>query len=423
MRIVHTVVVLLVTICLSCTQQTESPAPEQELIPVAHIPEPTLCYGFPIDSLDVYTGRIKWSQTLSMILEKFNTSNELIYAIAQKSRGVFDVRKLKAGSGYTIIHERDSLRTARQFIFEPDRRSYVVFNLTDTSVNIINRKVDLVEKSISAVITSTVDAAINEAGAPQVLVSKIVDILAWQVYFGRIQHGDKLKIIYEEEQVDGEPIGLKNVVGVYFKHFDKEFYGIRYTDQTGKEDYFDEKGNSLRKTFLMSPVSYYKRISSRYSGRRYHPVLKRYKAHLGTDFAAAPGTRIRTTGDGVVVEATYHKYNGNYVKIRHNSNFSTQYLHMQKIKTGIRPGVKVKQGQTIGFVGSTGLARGPHVCYRFWKNGIQVDAQNVDLPPSEPINAAQLGPFLHQKNVVMHKMSLIDFDKSPVLLANVAGQP
>ncbi|MFT5142942.1 MAG: murein DD-endopeptidase MepM/ murein hydrolase activator NlpD, partial [Thalassolituus oleivorans] len=164
-----------------------------------------------------------------------------------------------------------------------------------------------------------------------------------------------------------------------------------------REEYFDGDGNSLRKAFLIAPVEY-KRISSRYSGRRFHPVQKRYKAHLGTDYAANPGTPIHATGDGTVTDARYGNANGNFVKIKHNGTYSTQYLHMQKIKSGIRPGVAVRQGDVIGYVGSTGLARGPHVCYRFWKNGRQVDHLRQDLPSVDPLPAAALADFEVQRD-------------------------
>ena len=305
----------------------------------------------------------------------------------------------------------DSNKTVDYFIFEPDLKSFVVFSLGDSVyTRVHHKKIDLVERSIAASIHSSLYETAIDIGAPPLLVSKLVDVLAWQVDFFRIQEGDKFKVIYEEESIEGKPIGIKQITGVYFEHFDKIFYGIRYSiDQ--KEDYFDQDGNSLRKTFLRAPLNY-KRISSRYSGRRYHPVQKRYKAHLGTDYAAATGTPIHSVGEGIVVEAKYKRNNGNYVKIKHNSTYSTQYLHMQKIKRGIRPGVQVEQGQTIGFVGSTGLATGPHLCFRFWKNNKQVDALKVDLPPSDPINPKALNDFLHEKNRVMKKLEQLSF-KAP----------
>ncbi|HCX21997.1 MAG: peptidase M23 [Flammeovirgaceae bacterium] len=379
---------------------------------VEPIPEPTLLYGIPIDSFEVYEGKIKWGQSLSNILSDFAISNEQIYELANKTKDIFDVRLLKANYPFTIIHERDSSRRARQMIFEPDPTQYVVFNLADSIyAQKVEREVITEERTLIAKIEegSNVSEALSNAGGPQLLVHRLVDIFAWQVSFFHIQPGDEFKVIYEEKRIGDQVIGVGEITGAYFKYWGKDFYAVHY-EQGTESDYFDEDGNSLRKTFLKDPLDF-KRISSSYSPKRFHPVQKRYKAHLGTDYAANPGTPIWSVGDGVVVEATYGKYNGNYVKIKHNSNYTTQYLHMQSIKRGIKAGSTVTQGQIIGYVGSTGLATGPHLCFRFWKNGRQVDSQRVELPPSEPIDPKKLNDFLHTKNVVVNKLRRIQQKK------------
>ena len=401
----------------------EDAKPPQDVAPAAQVVD-----TFPMPSIPTYhdivlvdsrlvSGKVKWNQTLSKILEDYQVAHDVLYQLDKASRSVYDVRKLKAGSTYTIVEDTVTQK-ASHFVFEPDAMTIVIYQLRDSiHARTIRKPVQTVEKFIAATIYSSVYEAALEAGGSPLLVSKLVDILAWQVDFFRIQKGDRFKVIYEEEQVDGEAVGIKRINGVYFEHFGKPYYGIYYGANEGKEDYFDEMGNSMRKTFLRAPLDY-TRISSRFTPKRFHPVQKRYKAHLGTDYAAPVGTPIRSVGDGVVEEAQFGQYNGNYVKIRHNSNYSTQYLHMQKIKTGIRPGVSVKQGQIIGFVGQTGLANGPHLCYRFWKNGRQVDALTVDLPPSEPINPALLDSFLHHKNVIMHQLDQIPFQENEVLAVN-----
>lgn len=382
------------------------------------LPEPTLLYGIAVDSFEVFQGKVKWNQNLSGILSDFNISNEAIYALANAAKGVFDVRKLKAGYPFTIIHERNEGKTARQFIFEPDPTEYVVFNLSD-SIFVQRNKREVIKEDmeVSATIESSVYEAVMDMNASPLLVNRLVDVFAWQVDFFRIQKGDQFKVIYEQERVGDNVVGIGKIKGAVFTHFGKEYYAILY-DQGGRESYFDEEGNSLRKTFLRAPLNY-SRISSRYSPRRYHPVLKRYKAHLGTDYAAPTGTEIRTVGDGVVLEARYGNANGNYVKVKHNSNYTTQYLHMSRIAKGIRPGTRVTQGQTIGYVGSTGLANGPHLCFRFWKNGRQVDALKVDLPPSEPIEPLHRNDFLHAKNVIIHRLENIDTPKNKTVLAQI----
>lgn len=411
---------LILSIFYSCQ---EKPTDQTLKVPespdsVEYVAEPTLLYGIVIDSFEVTTSKIKWGQSLADILSRFNVENEKIYQVAQASKEVFDVRRLKASSPYTIIHEKDSLKTARQFIYEPDVTHYVVFDLTD-SIHVYKRErpVLVEERTLAATISTSVYESVIENDAPRILVNRLVDIFAWQVDFFRIQKGDEFKVIYEEHHVGDEVVDVGKIKGAYFKHFGKEYYAVKY-DQGGDSDYFDEDGNSLRKTFLRSPLNYY-RISSRFNPRRYHPVLKRYRAHLGTDYAAPTGTPIRTVGDGVVLEARYHAGNGNYVKIRHNSNYTTQYLHMSKIGKGIRPGVAVTQGQTIGYVGQTGLANGPHVCFRFWKNGRQVDALKVDLPPSEPIDPTKKLDFLHTKNVIVDRLEKVESQGSKPILAQI----
>jgi murein DD-endopeptidase MepM/ murein hydrolase activator NlpD len=245
----------------------------------------------------------------------------------------------------------------------------------------------------------------------------LVDVYAWQIDFFRIQKGDWFKVIYEEKLVDGQPVGVGKILAVQFKHEGRQFQAY-YFDQGSGTDYFDEEGNSLRKAFLKAPLNF-TRISSRYTPRRFHPVQKRWKAHLGTDYAAPTGTPIQTVGDGVVVEAGYNSGNGNYVKVKHNGTYTTQYLHMSRIAKGMRKGAHVKQGQTIGFVGSTGLATGPHLCFRFWKNGKQVDALKVEIPPSEPIESEHLDTFNQVKERYAQRLATIELAEPMELQAGL----
>jgi murein DD-endopeptidase MepM/ murein hydrolase activator NlpD len=357
---------------------------------VNFIATPTLLYGFEIDSMIVIQGRIKRNQNLSEILINYNISNRKIHELVINSKPVFDVRKIVSNRKYTMICYPDSLKTAKAMIYEPSATEYIVFDLDDSvTVKKMEKEVVLLEKRLAGVIERSLAVSIKELGESPQLTNDLVDVLAWQIDFFRLQKGDKFKVIFEERQVDGEAIGVGNIKGVYMEHFGNDYYAY-YFDQGSGIDYFDDEGHSLRKALLKYPLDF-TRISSRYSGNRFHPVQKRWKAHRGTDFAAPKGTPIRSVGDGIVINAEYGVNNGNFVKIKHNSTYTTQYLHMSKIASGIKRGVKVKQDQTIGYVGSTGLARGNHLCYRFWKNGVQIDALKVKLPPSEPI---------HEKNKV-----------------------
>ncbi len=340
-------------------------------------------YGIDVQSKVVIEDVVKPNENLSSILSNYEVPLQEIDLLAKRAQGIFDVRKINAHKSYKLICSTDSV--AQFMIYEPNKIEYVVFDLNDTTnVYVGQKEVVTVEKTLSGIIKTSLYNAMIEGGASPVLVDNMADVFGWQLDFGRLQVGDKYKVIYEESLVDGESAGLGPILGAEFTHENNPFYAVRY-DQGNGPDYFDEKGHSLRKAFLRYPVKF-TRISSRYSGRRFHPVLKRYKSHRGTDYAAPTGTPIRAAGDGIISEARYKGGNGNYVKIRHNSTYSTQYLHMSRIASGVKPGVKVAQGQTIGYVGSTGLANGPHLCYRFWKNGVQVDALKVELPPSEPIH-------------------------------------
>ncbi len=329
---------------------------EPDTIP-EEVYEPTLLYGVVIDSMDVIQGKIKRNQNLSDILYPHNISFQEIDELARKSKDVFDVRKLVVNKEYTMICERDSLKTVAYFVYEPNKVDYVVYQLKDTILAYKEQKeVEIVEKQIAGIIENSLYVDMTELGGTPQLVNELADVFGWQIDFFRIKKGDQYKVKKKKKIVEGEVVEMGNIRGAYFQHFGNDYYGVLY-DQGKGNDFFDEVGGSLRKAFLRAPVEY-SRISSRYSGRRFHPVQKRWKAHLGTDYAAPRGTPIRATGDGIVVDARYKKYNGNYVKIKHNNTYTTQYLHMSRIGSGIRPGVKVKQGQTIGYVGSTGLATG-----------------------------------------------------------------
>ena len=224
---------------------------------------------------------------------------------------------------------------------------------------------------------------------------RLSEVFAWQIDFFRIQRGDRFRVVYEERTVDGTTIGPGDIVAAYFVHRGRTYYAYRFDDGEGSE-YFDENGQSLRRELLKAPLRF-SRISSRFTNRRFHPVLKRYRPHHGTDYAAPTGTPVLSVGDGTVQFAAYKGYNGNYVKIRHNATYTTGYLHLSRIADGLRPGATVKQGDTIGYVGSTGLSTGPHLDYRFWKNGTAIDPYSVELPPARPVAPQHMTAF---RNVV-----------------------
>jgi murein DD-endopeptidase MepM/ murein hydrolase activator NlpD len=387
--------------------------PQQEAVVVdtptvtLELKEPKVVYGMVLEENHrVVEDKIKRNERLGDILEQYNVPAKLIHQLSLLSRKVFDPRKIAANKKYTIIFEEDSISKAKAFVYEPNAIDYIIFKFDDSlSVDVRQREILTVEKSISGVISSNLSTTIEELGISHELTNKFVDIFGWQVDFQRLQKGDKFKLIYREQQVEGISVGISQIDAIYFEHFGNPYYAFPF-DQGDGVDYFDEEGKSLRKALLKYPIEF-TRISSRYTQNRFHPVQKRWKAHLGTDFAAPTGTPIRTVGDGIVLEAQYKSNNGNYVKIRHNGTYTTQYLHMSRIAAGIRPGMNIRQGQTIGYVGSTGLATGPHLCYRFWKNGVQVDALRVALPPSQPVKKDKLDAFEAIKAELTQKLDII----------------
>lgn len=386
--------------------------------PTIEVEEVSERYGIPEESFKIYDGIIEKNQFLSDILLGYGVPYSSIASLVDVAKDVHDVRKLRVGEPYAMFCAKDSLETACYFVVETSPDTYVVYQLNDSIAAYIGKKpVETRIREVGGVINSSLSQTISENDLSPALANKLSDIYAWTVDFYRIQRGDYFKAIFEEIYVDGERIGIGNVLAAEFVHRDEAFYSYRFV-QDSVANYFDESGESLRKAFLKAPLKF-SRISSKYTMKRYHPVQKRWKAHLGTDYAAPNGTPIMATGDGTVIASAYGKYNGNYVKIRHNSTYTTQYLHMSK--RAVSNGKFVRQGDIIGYVGSTGLATGPHVCYRFWKNGKQVDPYRQDLPPSEPVASKYLDRYNSVKDSLAPKLEAIpilgelgpDADKDP----------
>lgn len=358
---------------------------------------PVYKFGFDVDQFHMESIIIQPNQFLGNILYYNGINYRKISELESKSKNVYSVRNLKAGKELTIV-KTDPCGVAECLVYEPNPFSYVLFDLRDTiSVTEIEKEFTVCEETLHGVIESTLwDAMKGES--PHALISKMEDALGWSVDFPRAQKGDEFKLVYEMKYIDGEPIDVGDLKGAYYKN-DTEHYAI-YFENDNYSGFYDLEGRATKRDFLKSPVrsSY---ISSRYNLRRFHPILKRRRPHYGTDYAAAKNSPIQAVADGVVEIASYTKNNGNYVKLRHDSKIQTQYLHMNKHAKGIKRGVRVKQGQTIGFVGKTGLATGYHVCFRFWKDGRQVDHTRMNFPPPKPMDKDDLPAFFKQKKDMM----------------------
>lgn len=370
-------------------------------------------FGLVVDSLKSFSGKVKRNETISSIFSALNISNQTIEKIKNISKDIFNVRKIISGKNYFAYLTNDTLKNVKYFVYEKDPVNYVVFDFQD-SIKIYpgKKEIKYIQKSVSGRIDNSFYESLINSDADPELVMRLSEIYAWQIDFYRIQKGDNYKVIYEEKYVDDDPVGIGKIIAAEFTHYDENYFAIPFI-QDNQREFFDENGNSLQKEFLKAPIKF-SRISSRFSRRRFHPILKRYKSHLGTDYAAPRGTPIHTVGDGVVIAASYTSGNGNYVKIRHNATYTTQYLHMSKFAKGIRPGKKVKQGDVIGYVGSTGLATGPHVCFRFWKNGVQVNPLKEKIPPSHPIKNENLETFNRKKIGILEKLSKITLPEKSI---------
>ena len=368
-------------------------------------------YGIVPADRFLLTATVRPNEVLGDILGRFDVDYPTILQLGQASDSLFDIRRIRTGNRYGVLLDLSHKRPrVEQFIYERDKIHYTVCHLHD-SVCLEHRAkpVETVRRETAAVIESSLFQSIADAGLNWEIAIELENVYQWAVNFYRIQPGDFFKVIYDERMLGDESVGIGRVHAALFHYGGKDIYGFYHEEPDSIHlcGYYDEEGEALRRTFLQSPVRY-TRISSRFTYSRYHPVQKRWKAHLGTDFAAPAGTPIYATADGVITEARYGRYNGNYVKVQHNSVYTTQYLHMQNIAQNISPGVYVQQGDVIGYVGSTGLATGPHVCYRFWKNGEQVDPFQQDLPKSEPLPPAYRERFLHDIVPIRERLDAIE---------------
>ncbi len=342
-------------------------------------------YGIEKDNYLVEASVVRNRQTLGHILGQLDFSPRFIDRIVREMSEHFDPRRVRAGNSYHVYRTNDTLQDLQYFIYDISALDFLKIDLTDSiEISRGEKEVTAMAKTASGVINSSLWVTLTQNNLNPELAIKLSEILAWEVDFYRIQRGDRFKVVYEEEYVGDVSVGIGRVDALYFMHHGREIYGFKFEKDT-VSGYFAPDGENLRKVFLAAPIKF-GRITSGYSASRLHPVLGVRRPHYGTDYAAPTGTPIYAVGDGVVTEARFTSGNGNYVRIRHNSVYDTQYLHMSRFATGIRPGKRVQQGDVIGYVGMTGLATGPHVCFRFWKNGQQVDHRREEFPSADPLH-------------------------------------
>ena len=374
-------------------------------------------YGFNLDNFTVAYDTVRNGDSFGELMIKNKVDYPKIYKVSEEYKDTFDVRKIQVGKPYTILKSKDTTETAQVFIYENDRINYTVVDLRDSvSAYKDKKEVKYVQREASGVIETSLSEAILDQGIDYTVTNNLSEVYAWTVDFFKLQKGDKFKVIYKEKFInDSIYAGAEPIEAAYFEHNGRPIYAFSYQNDSLKNnhiDYYDEEANNLRRTFLRAPLKF-GRLSSRYNlKRRIKYYGYKIRPHKGTDYAAPIGTPILATADGTVTESTRRGGNGKYVKIRHNGTYSTQYLHMKKQK--VKKGEYVRQGDVIGWIGMTGNSGGPHVCYRFWKNGRQVDPLKEKLPQAEPLAKTLQPEYFAYINPIREQLDCIAYPEKEI---------
>lgn len=364
-------------------------------------------FGFNVDSVDVLSRNIKKNETLADLLLEAKINYILVDKVYKTAKPTFDFKKIKPGRILSIYTSKDSLHSFVGLAYEIDKFSYLkIINTDSLDVQVINREIIKKERSFKGTITSSLYETLSDSNSSIVLAGELADVFAWQIDFYTIQKGDRFSVLYDELYVDNKPVGVGDIITAKFIHKNNSYYAFKF-NQENKIEYFDEDGKSLQKQFLKAPLKY-KRISSNYSRRRLHPILRVYRPHLGIDYAAAIGTPVQAVGDGIVIKVGRNGAAGRMVKIRHNSTYTSAYLHLSGYAKGIRRNVRVKQGQIIGYVGSSGRSTGPHLDFRFWKRGSLVNYLTQKFPSSKSVADSNMQRFITIRDSLKSILDTLD---------------
>lgn len=404
-------IIALALLLFSCNGKKQKPV-ESEVFDAEDtvIIEPETLYGIIIDSLDIEHKRIRRNEFLGTILENEGISSKEVYTLSKKYKDVFDVRKIRVGGHYELFHTRDSVPELAYFVYQKNIAELVIYDFTGDEVVASTwlKEIKVRRRESSGIINNSLWQTIVDQNDNPMLAIELSEIYAWSVDFFGIAKGDRFKVVYEEEFVDSTSLGLKEIKYAQFRHKGATYYAIPF-EQNGFVGYFNQDGESLKRAFLKAPLRY-SRISSGFSHSRYHPVLKRYRSHHGVDYAAPSGTPVHTIGDGTIIARGYQKNGGgNYLKIKHNSVYTTVYMHLKGFAKGMNVGTRVTQGQTIAYVGSTGLSTGPHLDFRVYRNGSAMNPLKVKSPPVEPILEANKAAFALKRDSAMQELRVIKF--------------
>lgn len=377
-------------------------------------------YGIPIALYDVEEHKVGKGEFFSTILDKNGVPAKRVYDLTQKCKGVFDVRQIRVGNEYHTYFSKDSVPSLHYLVYERDAHSFVVFSLKDSlSVTIHEKEIETTLHYAEVTINNSLWVDLQNAGVTPLLALALSDIYAWSIDFFGLQKGDSFKALYEVMSYKGDILDIGNVKYAEFTHAGKGYQAYHYVLDGQGNEYWNEKGESMRKAFLKAPLNY-KRISSGFTYARRHPITRKVQPHTGIDYAAPAGTPVVSIGDGVVVEKGYKGAGGHTVKIKHNSVYTSAYLHLSKYGKGIAVGTRVKQGQVIGYVGSTGRSTGPHLDFRVWKNGTPINPLTMKMPPAVPVPKDKMGDFEAAKEqtqkAIIHFAAMEYFNKSVKVL-------
>jgi len=367
---------------------------------------PKVEYGIVTDSFAIVHDNVKQGELLSNLISSFNVGNKQISMLSEKSKGVFDFRKFRAGNVYTAMILNGKEKKLQYFVYEISDTSYVIFDFRDSlHVHFGSKEVVHRLRSVSGKINSSLWNTIEDIHADPDLAIALAQIYQWTIDFYAIQKGDEFKVIFEDVSVEGKSVGMGIIHSALFRHSGQDFYAFRF-QQDNVTEYFNEKGQNLRREFLKAPLKF-TRISSRFSNSRFHPVLHIFRPHHGVDYAAPAGTPVHSIGSGTVLKAAYSGGAGRMIMIKHNATYSTSYMHLAGFGPGIHAGSRVGQGQLIGFVGSSGLATGPHLDFRIYRNGLAIDPLKMESPPAYPVSNQYKKQFDSISGVYMKNMEMI----------------
>ncbi|WP_109434985.1 peptidoglycan DD-metalloendopeptidase family protein [Aquimarina sp. AU119] len=409
---------LIVVVLFSCQKEKkETKVTIPEVVEEKKTPPVIKEFGYVLDNFNVVKDTIRPGDSFGAIMDTHGISRTKVFEITNKIKDTFNVARIMAGKPYMLLKSKDTTEKAQVFVYQNNKIDYTVIDFRDSIIAKKRKKpVKLVEKTASGIINSSLMQTFDDLDLNFLVAYNMADIYAWTIDFTRLQAGDRFKVIYVEKFIDDTiPAGVDQIKASYFEHINKPIYAFRFKDDsiTGGVDYFDEEANNLRRAFLTAPVKF-SRISSRYNLRR---RIKYYgnkiRPHRGTDFAAPIGTPILATADGIVTKSERRGGNGKYVKIRHNATYDTQYLHMSR--QAVKVGEFVRQGDVIGYIGMTGNTGGPHVCYRFWKNGKEVDPFKQDLPASKPLSDSLRPKFFTFIEPIKATLDSIQFKPQEIL--------